>query len=303
MAGDAAGPSPSRQPLDDVMLAMDVVDTLRRRERLVTAELGDADRRADLKARLHEIYDAQGIDVPDRILEEGVAALTENRFVFDPPRDSFAVRVANFYVARNRWGPWVLGGIAAVLLLFVVHYTTVTLPTNRLGPDLAGTYEEIVAVSDAPEAIAAADELLAAGRDALSNDQPEGARTALASLETLRDSLLQSYTLRIVNRGGELSGVWRIPDVNEAASNYYLIVEALGPSGNPVRVAVENEETGQVDQVSTWGIRVDKEIFDAVAADKRDDGIIQNDVFGGKARGALEPDYAFPTTGAAITRW
>jgi hypothetical protein len=303
MAGDAAGPSQSRQPLDDVMLAMDVVDTLRRRERLVTAELGDADRRAELKDRLREIYDAQGIDVPDRILEEGVAALTENRFVFDPPKDSFAVRLANLYVSRNRWGPWVLGGVAAILLIFVVHYVTVTLPTNRLGPDLAGTYEEIVAVSDSPEAIAAADELLAAGQDAFSNDRPEGAREALASLETLRDSLLQSYTLRIVNRGGELSGVWRIPDVNEAASNYYLIVEALDASGNLVRVAVENEETGQVDQVSSWGIRVDKEVFDAVAADKRDDGIIQNDVFGRKARGALQPDYAFPTTGAAITRW
>jgi hypothetical protein len=303
MAGDAAVPSPSRQPLDDVMLAMDVVDTLRRRERLVAAELGDADRRADLKDRLREIYDAQGIDVPDRILEEGVAALTENRFVFDPPKESFSVRLANLYVSRNRWGPWVLGGIAAILLFVVVHYVTVTLPTNRLAPDLEGTYEEIVAASNAPEAIAAADDLLAAGQDALSSDRPDDARTALASLEVLRDSLMQSYTLRIVNRDGELSGVWRIPDVNEAASNYYLIVEALDASGNPVRVPVENEETGQVDHVSTWGIRVDEQVFDAVAADKRDDGIIQNDVFGRKARGALEPDYAFSTTGAAITRW
>ena len=33
-------------------------------------------------------------------------------------------------------------------------------------------------------------------------------------------------------------------------------------------------------------------LFDAVAADKRDDGIIQNDVFGTKARGALRPDHS-----------
>jgi hypothetical protein len=65
----------SKQPLDEVMLAMDVVDTLRRRERLVQRELDVGGREEDLKGRLRKIYAAQGIDVPDRILEEGVAAL------------------------------------------------------------------------------------------------------------------------------------------------------------------------------------------------------------------------------------
>ena len=36
-----------RPPLDDVMLAMDVVDTLRRRERLVARELDEIGREAD----------------------------------------------------------------------------------------------------------------------------------------------------------------------------------------------------------------------------------------------------------------
>ena len=44
----------STHPLDEVMLAMDVVDTLRRRERLVKTELDDLGREGDLKERLRE---------------------------------------------------------------------------------------------------------------------------------------------------------------------------------------------------------------------------------------------------------
>jgi hypothetical protein len=92
MSSEAAAPtSPAtkrhggKQPLDDVMLAMDVVDTLRRRERLVQRELDVAGREQDLREHLCKIYKAQGIDVPDHIIEEGVAALKEDRFVYEPP--------------------------------------------------------------------------------------------------------------------------------------------------------------------------------------------------------------------------
>jgi hypothetical protein len=44
-------------------------------------------------------------------------------------------------------------------------------------------------------------------------------------------------------------------------------------------------------------------LYRQIAADKRDDGIIQNRDFGVKRRGQLVPEYAMPTTGAAITAW
>jgi hypothetical protein len=55
--------------------------------------------------------------------------------------------------------------------------------------------------------------------------------------------------------------------------------------------------------VSLWGLRVDEETFQRVAADKRDDGIIEQAVVGTKRRGELDPDYSVATTGAAITEW
>ena len=303
MTEEAAGAISSRQPLDEVMMAMDVVDTLRRRERLVLSELDDAKRRAELKDRLREIYEAQGIDVPDRILEEGVAALAENSFVFDPPEDSFSVRLAKLYVTRDRWGKWLLGGIAILLIALVVNYATVTRPNSLVGPELTEVRDQISEITLDPDALQTAVGLVGDGQMALDNDQVETARAALASLRDLQDRLTQSYTLRVVNEPGELTGVWRVPDVNPNAQNYYIIVEALDRSSQRLTVPVENEETGRLERVSTWGLRVEKSVFDAIAADKKDDGIIQNNIFGEKERGALMPTYNFPTTGDAITEW
>ncbi|MGI9249399.1 MAG: DUF6384 family protein, partial [Woeseiaceae bacterium] len=111
------------------------------------------------------------------------------------------------------------------------------------------------------------------------------------------------YKVRIVSRPNEISGVWRVPDVNPDARNYYLIVEAVAPSGNVIAVRVHNEEDGRSVEKSKWGLRVSEDTFEAVAADKRDDGIIQGDVVGTKQIGALDPEYVIPTTGATITDW
>jgi hypothetical protein len=48
---------------------------------------------------------------------------------------------------------------------------------------------------------------------------------------------------------------------------------------------------------------VDEPVFERIRADKLDDGIVQDRVFGEKVRGRLEPEYRIPTSGGAITEW
>ena len=55
--------------------------------------------------------------------------------------------------------------------------------------------------------------------------------------------------------------------------------------------------------MTKWGLRVDEATYNKVAADKSDDGIIQQAVVGAKRRGELDPQYSVPATGDAITRW
>ncbi|MCB1487298.1 MAG: hypothetical protein KDJ88_07550, partial [Bauldia sp.] len=86
MADTAAPATEAPAPqLDDVMLAMDVVDTLRHQDSLVERELGQESRDEALKARLRQIYESQGLEVTDRILDQGIAALKESRFTYTPP--------------------------------------------------------------------------------------------------------------------------------------------------------------------------------------------------------------------------
>ena len=292
-----------KQPLDEVMLAMDVVDTLRRRHRLVERELDEDGRELDLKARLRKIYQAQGIEVSDQILEEGVAALREDRFVYKPPKSSMGVSLAHLYVNRGVWGKWVVGGLAAIVLAWGAYYMTVLRPQAALPGDIQATYESVTELAKSDPARKRADTQFAAAEAALRDGDENAARQALAALQSLRTVLDQTYTLQIVSRPGEQTGVWRIPDANPNSRNYYIIVEALAPDGSILQVPIVNEEDGRTQQVSKWALRVDESVFNRIAADKQDDGIIQDRDFGVKRAGYLQPEYRIQTTGAAITQW
>jgi hypothetical protein len=294
-------------PLDELMLAMDVVDTLRHRELVLARELEADDREVELVRRLREIYTAQGIVVSDEVLAQGVRALTEDRFVYPVRAPGLARSLAVLYVSRARWGKWV-GAVAAAVAIVALGYRF-----GVRGPALAaiealpaelGVAEQSVldATQDArvrADAVALAD----AGEAALARRDYDAARDAIGDLETLHARLERQYELKIVSRPGELSGVWRIPDRSVDAENYYLIVEAIAPNGAALTLPITSEEDGRTRNVSTWGLRVDESTFQRVAADKRDDGIIQDAVVGRKRRGALDPEYLVAATGAAITDW
>jgi hypothetical protein len=294
-------------PLDELMLAMDVVDTLRHQELVLARELEADDRDERLLERLREIYTAQGIEVTDEVLAQGVKALREERFVYPGPTASFGRTLATLYVTRARWGKWV-GSITAIVVVALLAFQFfVRGPELRaietLPVDLQSTYQDVVATTDDAAALDDARTLLAAGETALAGRNYDGAREAVASLRALDARLELQYDLTIVSRPNEVSGFWRIPDANTGAQNFYLVVEAIAPNGEALRLPIRNEENQRVEPVRRWGLRVDEETFRRVAADKRDDGIIQQNVVGMKRRGALEPEYSIATTGAAITEW
>ena len=289
------------------MVAMDVVDTIRHRRLIVERELDAAGRRERLIARLREIYTAQGIEVTDAALEAGVDALEEERFAYAPAPAGLSTALARLYVRRGRWLKALMGIAALALVIGLAWFFTVALPQSRfeaaLPGQIAATHARIEAVSQSDAATTRADDLLAQGRQALRAEAYDKADGVRGDLEALLRELELAYELRIVSRPNELSGVWRVPDINTDARNYYLIVEAVDAGGNVLRRRVRNEEDGRVHDVRKWGVRVDEATFEAVAADKRDDGIIGDHVLGTKSVGKLEPEYRVPTSGATITEW
>jgi DNA repair exonuclease SbcCD ATPase subunit len=415
------------RPLDEVMLAMDVVDTLRHRQILVERELHADDRDKKLIERLREIYRSQGIEVNDRVLAEGVTALEEERFVYKLPAASLQIRLARIYVNRGYWIK--RSGVALGVLLagwlgyqFVVvgpeqrrlEQQTENLNTQirEAGAELGALQQDIDRLDQAlPQAAhgsspslvevveaqrGAADDLLSeagsllvsareleqladldvddnkarvatvesrldrqrdlisravrnvdnvertlvtitslkglpatlqserdailaearveavteqakrqydGGMAALRGGDADTATAAARALIAVRKQLQQEYDILVISRADERSGVWRIPESNPSARNYYLIVEAVAADGKLMTVPVENEEDTKFYRVSKWGLRVSETLYQSVAADKQDDGIIQERRIGVKRRGYLDPEYKAAVAGGAITSW
>ena len=305
----------AKAPLDDVMLAMDVVDTLRHQQDLVVRELADDKREAQLLEKLREIYRQQGIEVSDAILKEGVSALAESRFVYTPPKPGLRVALAKFYVGRRRWGPGVLAfalivglGLGGYFLAYKPYRASVAEAarvelSETLPAQMDALYQTIFDETKVQQAAIEAEQMRNRGRVAASEGDREGALDAITSLTELRDTLRQEYNLQIVNRQGVQSGFWRFPDINTEATNYYVVVEALDPDGKPLSLPILNEENGKTETVAMWGVRVPEDVYRSVETDKRDDGIIQRNVVGLKQYGFLDVDYTVPVLGGAVTEW
>lgn len=302
-------------PLDEVMLAMDVVDTLRHRQDLVNRELDADTREKQLIDKLRDIYHQQGIEVPDHILKEGVVALDQSRFVYTPPGPSLGRALARLYVSRKRWGKPVAALAAALVLLlggyFLAYRPYVAAQAEAARVELAETlpkqmdalYQAIYVDTKVQAATTQADALRQHGKTAAAEGNRAGAEKAIADLTALRDQLRLDYKLTVVNRDGERSGFWTFPEINTEATNYYLVVEALGSDSKPISLPILNEENGQTETVATWGIRVPENVYRAVAADKQDNGIIDQNVVGIKQYGFLDVDYVMPVIGGTVTRW
>jgi hypothetical protein len=312
MAEQAAGKA---HTLDDLMIAMDVVDTIRHREDLVRRELNEPDREADLINRLREIYRQQGIEVADSVLKEGVRALKESRFTYVPPPKSWRRTMLEAWIARRRYG-----AVAAVALGLVgaaggYQYFAVTRPAEvaaerarieidqTLPKAIRGLHADVLTVATDPKIKPQADQLLADGERAIRDKNAEAMKRISNELRQLRDNLLLEYTLTIVSRPGETTGVWRQPPRSGNARNYYLIVEPLTADGRKVKLPIRNEETGETSFVDKYGVRVPDKTWMAVADDKRDDGIVQRNKFAIKRRGTLQLEYLMAHEDGAITKW
>lgn len=412
--------------LDDLMLAMDVVDTLRHQQSLVDHALSADVREAALRNRIRQIYLDQGIEVSDEVIANGVRALREERFAYKAPPGGFKTWLAKCYVGRSRAYKPLVALCAAIGVWWGANFAFVTLPEQRALTDSMQAYNSAVAethsglvsvrnrltsakqtLKNMPQAASEFRDVVPTVQAEIESDiaesqqlqaniatlnattytdigdyQPEaeqatgslriqqqalaqlrtrvdkvesnvkllkayaslpheiteltsavinigkepavtmaanaaaenaiaalkardiaGAVAAKASLENLLNEVKSDYKILLVSQPGEKTGVWRYPEQNNKARNYYLIVEAVTADGSRLTRAIVSEEDGKTYHVSRWGMRVDERTYNAVAADKQDDGIVQNRTFGIKARGFINPTYSMNTTGASIVSW
>jgi uncharacterized protein DUF6384 len=312
VAADTRGAAPAA--LDDMMLAMDVVDTLRHRERLVERELDEELREEQLVDRLRALYKSQGIEVPDNIIAQGVKALKESRFVYTPLPPGFRRSLATLWVKRWSYGKWAVGVLAALAVAVGLYQYTVVGPRNRAGEaarielsdtlprQLMAAHQAAAAEARVPEVRERSDAIFARGRAALQRGDAADARAAVAELDRLLALLRQEYVLRIAGRPQDQTGFWREHPSFQGRA-YFIVVDAVDPESKPVRLSIRNDETNQMETVSRFAVRVPSETYDAVRNDKASNGIVQNARMAEKRQGFLEPEFRMPVLEGRLTQW
>src|SRR5262245_49396398 len=205
-------PTSAPARLDDVMIAMDVVDTLRHRDRLVERELSDEVNDQQMVERLRALYKSQGIDVSDGVIAEGVRALKESRFVYTPSPPGFKRTLATWWVRRGTYGKWAAGGVAALALIVAFYHFTVVRPrekaaemarieiTETLPRQLAAAHQAVKTEARDPSVQQQADAILAQGQSALDRRNLADVRAAIAELDRIAAQLRREYLLHIPGR-------------------------------------------------------------------------------------------------------
>ena len=112
--------------------------------------------------------------------------------------------------------------------LWLSYYLIAVRPESvaraALPAELAQRYQEVVKATADGTALAQAGQYKSLGELALEDGRYDETRSAIENLQQMHRQLKLAYKLQVIQRAGEQSGVWRIPDVNTRARNYYLII-------------------------------------------------------------------------------
>ncbi len=305
------------QSLPELLRIMDVATALRREREKASAQLNAADARAALRQRLRATADAAGEPVTDAEIDAAIAHYYRSLYRYQDPPPSLKTFVAHAWVRRV---PILIVSGVIVVLASVVTWFAVSSASpfseasrqqrearevaERAAAEQARAekavaerqavfaaievdHAAIVAIAKEPDVREEAD----AARTAAVAMNERGATTELtrvrSELAALRATLEATYELRIVDRRGERSGVdaYFTDARGTRVSGWYLIVEAVTPDGRVLEREIRDDENKRVARVRKWGEQVPKAVYDRVAADKQQDGIVDEAIFGRKERG------------------
>jgi hypothetical protein len=303
-------PSSDVAPTDELSLPemlriMDVATALRQDRELVEKQLNVDELKARLRERLLASSTVTGEPVTPEEVDRAIDRYFASQNTFREPPRSIETALAHLYIRRltlAKWGGAALVAVLGAWLLFVSPSAPFS-PSGRarrelsnLNSSVARAVQTIRTIARDPAAVEQADRLARESETFAQQKDRERLATTLAALNDLSARLEEQYTLRVVSEPGNpkvKSGVDRYftDETGRRVSGYYLIVQAVGPDGRPIKrriKSVEAKADEPAEEVTVWAERVPKEVYDRLGRDKREDAILDEDTYGTKERGYLD---------------
>lgn len=289
----------------EMLRIMDVATALRQDRELVDEQLNLDARKSRLRDRMIAAANVTGEEVTPAEVDSAIGRYYGGLHSFHEPKLGFSVTLAHLWVRRHeilKWGGAALGSIVLIWWLFLSASGPLTLTgrthrkVERLAADLSRRHEAIRAVAQDPAVVQQLSRLAAETHTYRKQDdltQLEATRSTLADLEA---KLREEYTVTVVAGADRKSGIDRYFTDREGKriAGYFLIVEAKRPDGSLIRRHVRDSETRRSKDVTIWGERVPKEVYDRIAADKRKNGSVTETTFAVKRRGFAEEEIKMP---------
>jgi hypothetical protein len=291
--------------LPEMLRVMDVATTYRLDRELAEEQLNSDQLKARLRDRMLEAAKSTGEEVTPAEVDAAIASYFGRLHTFHDPRPGLATTFANLYVRRHailKWGGLAVGSILLAWWLFLSPRGPLSSAgrTRRqvetLTKDVARRSESIRALARDPVATVRLADLDSQADAYRHRGDPAALRKVDDALAALEARLGEEYTVSVLHGVGQQSAVDRyFTDKNgERSPGYYLIVEARRPDGSLLKRRIRNSETEAESEVMTWAERVPKEVYDRLARDKREDGVLNETAFAVKARGHAEEEVVMP---------
>jgi hypothetical protein len=155
--------------------------------------------------------------------------------------------------------------------------------------------------TDAP-ARAALTDIASQMRDAALRGDVDAYSKTADRFKAFAGYILTPYQIQIVDRPGIQAGV-EITHNESGALAWYLVVEAVSPSGTVYPLEIKDRRSGKTRTVPVWAIRTTYDNFIRLKKDKKSDGVIDDNIAGSKPAGTMTINWKFETDGQTLNEW
>ncbi len=290
---------PEEMGLEEVIRVMDVASALRREQELVDREFNLDKTKELLREKLRKTAALTGETLTPEQIEAAVDWYYENLHEYEEPKKSLQWFLAHLYVARGRILKIAVPLVAALATVWSLWFAPFApfSAANQKRKTLSELRHRIENTIDAANAL----DLTHAAKSSVEqlhkefnaywdNQNLDAISSVAKRLDQLYGQINETYTITVVSGENRQSATRRDFTDNDGTrvSGHYLLVQALDSNGQPLTREILNNETNTRKSVTTWGERVPASVYNRLAQDKKQDGILNETIFAKKERGALE---------------
>jgi len=316
---------PDSLSVAEMLRIMDVATTLRLDRELVEEQLNVEQLKERLKERMLAASKVTGESVTPEEVDLAIRQYYAKLYTFHEPKMSFRVALAHAWVRRREL--LIKSGLlltACALGWWLIFSPSAPLAASgrahrkagQITAEIAKRAEVVRATAHDPKVAPEVARLVSEADAYRKRDDVKGLESIRNDLEDVKSKLGEEYAVIAVpqdtKQGRNRSTVVRYPPDNNGKliKAYYLFVQARKADGKPIPRRIHNSEIAVDEDVTTWAEQIPEAVYERLAKDKREDGILNETAFAVKRKGELNEEVTMPGADGKplarmgqITRW